>query len=88
MSAKRITLVREAATAGIPGIEKFAMQAARRIVRLQERRRKLRRELRAVDDELKLARRQLRDATRVERADPALDGPLPVAATEKANGSR
>ena len=74
---KKIALFREAASAMIPGLEKFAVQAARRVVRRQERRRKLRRELRAIDDELKIAKRQLRDVTRPRRDDASLDTPMP-----------
>jgi hypothetical protein len=74
---KRIALMREAAAAMIPGLEKFAVQAARRVVRLQECRRKLRRELRAIDDELKVAKRQLREVTRSRADDTSVETPMP-----------
>jgi hypothetical protein len=74
---KRIALVHEAAVAMVPGLEKFAVQAARRVVRLQERRRKLRRELKAIDSELRVARQQLRTVMRQPADAAALDTPMP-----------
>ncbi len=79
MSAQRIVLVKEAALASIPGLQKFAMQATRRVVRLQERRRKLRRDLKAVDDELRLAKQQLRAVMHKALSDDVLDTPMPEA---------
>jgi hypothetical protein len=81
----RVTLTKEAALASIAGIEKFAVQAARRIVRLQERRRKLRRELKAIDDELRLAKAQLRTVTTIARDEDEL---APGAVVTTAGGSR
>jgi hypothetical protein len=78
---KRIALVREAATGTIAGLEKFAVQAARRVVRLQERRKKLRRELKAVDNELRIAKKQLRGVVRGSTDAALLDTPMPAAAT-------
>jgi len=77
VGARRIALAREAAALTVPGLEKFAVQAARRIVRLQERRRKLKRELKAIDDELRVAKGQLRAVTRATPAPAELDTPLP-----------
>lgn len=77
---KRIALFREAASASVSGFEKFAIQAARRVVRLQERRRKLNRELKAINDELRIAKGQLRGVMRPRETDPALDTPMPKTA--------
>lgn len=81
---KRIALVREGAAATVPGIERFAIQAARRVVRLQERRRKLRRELKAVDDELRVAKAQLRIVMRPAN-DRDVETPMPIAVPVEPN---
>jgi cell division septum initiation protein DivIVA len=77
MAIRRVAMFREAATLTLPGLEKFAVQAARRIVRLQERRRKLKRELKAINDEIRIAKGQLRAVTRATPSAPELDTPLP-----------
>ena len=82
MTLKRVSLRREAAAATITDYTRFAVQAARRLVRLQEKRRKLRRELRAVDDELKVVKRQMRDITAGTTAPADLDTPLPKVSNE------
>lgn len=82
---KHIGLVREAARASIAGLEKFAVQAARRVARLQERRRRLRRELRAVDDELRLAKKQLKTVLSSSARDEDLETPMPALKASDAN---
>lgn len=77
MAIRRVALLREAAAATLPGLEKFAVQAARRIVRLQERRHKLKRELKAINDELRIAKGQLRAVTRASLQPDEFDTPLP-----------
>ncbi len=58
------------------GHRKFLVQAARRIVRLQERRRKLRRDLRVVEEELRMAKRELKAVLGASEKD--LDTPMPT----------
>ena len=82
MGLKRVPVRREAAAAMIAGYERFAVQAARRIVRLQEKRRKLRRELKAIDEELRTAKRQMREVMKAGTETAPLDGALPTAAGE------
>jgi hypothetical protein len=77
---KRVSLRREAALATFPGMEKFAIQAARRVVRLQERRRKMRRELKAIDDELRIAKGQLRAVMKPRTDDSDIETPMPTIA--------
>jgi hypothetical protein len=81
MSLRRFAQGREPAAATLAGLERFAVQAARRIVRLQERRRKIKRELKAVNDEIRIAKGQLRAVTRSAAPVAELDTPLPAKAS-------
>jgi len=74
---KRVTVKHEAALALFPGMEKFAIQAARRVVRLQERRRKVRRELKSIDDELRVAKGQLRAVLKPRPDVDDVETPMP-----------
>lgn len=60
----------------MPSTKSTLITEAKRLQRLQDRRRKLRRELRDVDEELKLVRRNLRGLSAPGAGDD-LDGQLP-----------
>lgn len=81
MALRPVPQTREAAAATIAGLERYAVQSARRLVRLQERRRRLRRELKAIDDEIRLVTRALRVITRGAAPGADLDTPLPAKAS-------
>lgn len=78
MAPRAFPVSREAAAATIVGLERFAVQSVRRLVRLQERRRKVRRELKVIDDEIRMTKSQLRAVVRSKAPGAELDTPLPA----------